>query len=140
MMDRMRSKLIKAPLIIALLFILTSCGFWMLPLRREKSQDFAIRGGDFSKAFDTCVKAVTDLNFEITMKDKPKGEFRAERGYGFDEITTLHFHLKEGYRKKLDFTVTVKSSRGANTVIESFIDSIEKYMDAIPIRPPTEQK
>lgn len=46
-MDKMRSKLIKTATLTLLLFALTSCGFFMLPLRREKSANFSIRGGDF---------------------------------------------------------------------------------------------
>lgn len=133
-MNKIRSRLIKVPLLLLLLFILTSCGFWMLPLRREKSQTFAIRGAEFLETFNICVKAAKDINFEIYLLDRSMGEFKAERGFGIDEITILQFQLREGYRKKLEFTITVKSSRGANTVILSFINSIEKYMDAFPIK------
>ena len=133
MMNKMRSRLIKTTTLVLLLFVLTSCGFWMLPLRREQSMDFAIRGADFSKTFDTCVKAAKDIKFTITRPNKAAGEFSAEKGIGIDEITVLRFQLKEGYRQKLFFTVTVKSSRGAPAVIKSFVDSIEKYMDTFPI-------
>ncbi len=132
-MNKMRSKLIKVPLLLLLLFILTSCGFWMLPFRKEGSQSFAIRGGDFSMTFDTCVKAAKDIHFQINASNKSAGVFKAERGIGFDEITVLNFRLREGYRRKLEFRVTVKSSKGAPRVIESFINSIEKYMDVLPI-------
>jgi hypothetical protein len=133
-MNRMRSKLIKSTTLLLLLFALTSCGFWMLPLRRAKSRDFAIRGAKFSETFDTCVRAAKNINFEIETIDKASGKFSAVRGYGIDEITSLHFHLKEGYRKKLDFTVTVKSSKGASSIIKSYVKSIEKYMDTFPVR------
>lgn len=64
------------------------------------------------------------------------GKFSADKGFGFDELTTLTFHLKKGYRQKLFLTVTVKSSRGGYTEMENYINSIEKYMDTFQVESP----
>lgn len=139
-MNKLASRITKIPLLLLLLFILTSCGFFMLPLSREKTQDFAIRGADFSKTFDTCIKAALDIGFDIDRADKPKGYFKAERGFGLDEVTELRFYLKKGYRRKLEFTVTVKSTRGSYKVMEDFVNSIENYLNVFPIESLEQQK
>lgn len=139
-MNKMRSRLTKIPLLILLLFILTSCGFWMLPLRREKTATFAIRGANFSKTFKICVKAAEDIHFEVNWSRKRPGRFTAGRGFGIDEITTMRLDLKKGYRKKLYFIVTVKSSRGGKTIINKFINSVEKYLDTFPIQSPEDME
>ncbi len=132
-MKMIRSPLIKVPVLLLLLFILTSCGFWLLPFREEKSMIFAIQGAGFTQTFDICVKAAKEIDFEISKSNKRAGQFEADRGYGINEISVLRFHLQKGYKQKLYFSVTVKSSKGSQAVIKDFVDSIEKYLDTFPI-------
>ena len=133
-MKMIRSPLIRIPVLLLLLFMLTSCGFWLVPFRKEKSMKFAINGAGFSQTFDICVKAARGIDFEVSAPNKRAGLFKGYRGYGVDEITILRFRLEEGYKRKLYFTVTVKSSKGAEVVIEDFVDAIEKDLKTFPIK------
>lgn len=133
LMKMIRSQLIRVPVLLLLLFMLTSCGFWLLPLRREKTMTFAVNGAEFSRTFDICVRAAKEIEFEINELKKHTGQFEADRGYGFDEISVLRFHLQEGYKRKLYFTIRVKSSKGSEAVIMSFVDAINKDLKTYPI-------
>ncbi len=132
-MKMIRSQLIRVPVLLFFLFMLTSCGFWLLPLRKEESRNFAVNGAGFDRTFNICAKAAKEIGFEVSKSNKRGGKFEADRGYGFDEISVLRFHLQEGYKKKLYFSVTVKSSKGAGVVIKDFVDAIKKDLDTFPI-------
>ena len=51
------------------------------------------------------------------------------------EITLLFFRLQKGYKRKLYFTVIVKSSKDSATVMDEFIVSLNKYLDILPMMP-----
>jgi hypothetical protein len=128
-----RSARSKAPLLIVLLLILSSCGFLLVPVRKEKTRSFAVRAADFDNAFDLSIKAARDINLEVSGIRKDAGTFGAQRGYGVDEITVLNFHLKKGYKRKLYITIKVKSSKGSISVMNEFTASINKYLDILPM-------
>lgn len=130
-----RSALFKASVLIALVLILTSCGFLLVPIRKEEARSFALRAAEFDDAFVLAVKAAEDIHFNVARKRKKNGIFEADKGYGFGEITLLYFHLQRGYKRKLYFTVRVKSSKNAVTVMKNFVSSIEKYLDILPMMP-----
>jgi hypothetical protein len=130
-----RSALFKAPVLIALVLILTSCGFWLVPFRKEEVKSFALRSSEFGEAFDLSVKAANDIHFNVEFKKKRAGTFEGRRGFGIDEISILYFHLQRGYKRKLYFTVRVKSSKNSAVIMKKFISSIDKYLDILPMMP-----
>ncbi len=139
-MNIKKSVIVKTSVLLAFLLILTSCGFWLVPFRQEKVREYALRGANFEDALDLSVKAAKDIRFDITGVNKKHGKFEGQRGFGLDEITLLYFRLKKGYKKKLYFTVRVKSSRSAKAVIKAFNSSLSKYMDVLPMMPEEEAR
>ncbi len=132
-MNFKKSVLSKAPVLIALLLILTSCGFLLVPLKKEVSRNFSLRAANFEDALNLSIKAARDIGYDITRINRKGGNFKASKGFGIDEITILNFNLKKGYKKKLYFTIRIKSSKDPIVIINELTSSIDNYLDILPI-------
>ena len=118
---------------IALLLMLSSCGFWLFPVQHSSSKTFDIYATDFQALYSSALRGATDAGYDSILKGTVEGDFRAEKGFGIDEVTLLTFHLdKKQYSGRFRFRVTVKSSRGSERMIQAFVVAYSKYAMILP--------
>lgn len=128
-----KKKCISISGLLVLLLTLSSCGFWLFPVQHKVSKTFDIFGTDYQGLYDSALRSATDAGYDSILKGKLDGDFRAEKGFGFDEVSVLTFHLdKKQYAGRFRFRVTVKSSRGSEKVIQSFVVAYSKYAMILP--------
>ncbi len=128
-----KKKLLIFPGLLILLVTLSSCGFWLFPVQHTVSKTFDVFGTDFKTIYDSSLRAATDAGYDSILQGTLEGDFRAEKGFGIDELTILTFHLdKKQYAGRFRFRVTVKSSRGSEKVIQSYVVAYSKYAMILP--------